>query len=119
MFAFSLSVSKKKKEMTVPQVALEKAQRQAAVPPVDHQIKAKDFIGRAKKRLLQHDVDIKPKNFQHLRVVGAGVGDRCPGLGTATQTLTDQCRPRGGLVQSHRLTHLRTKRFCLPSMAGV
>ena len=46
-------------EMTVLQVALEKAQRQAAVPPVDHQIKAtEDFIGRAKKRLLQHDVVI-------------------------------------------------------------
>ena len=30
-----------------------------AVPPVDHQIKAtEDFIGRAKKRLLQHDVVI-------------------------------------------------------------
>ena len=46
-------------EMQVLQVALEKAQRQAAVPPVDHQIKAtEDFIGRAKKRLLQHDVVI-------------------------------------------------------------
>ena len=45
--------------MTVLQVALEKAQRQAAVPPVDHQIKAtEDFIGRAKKRLLQHDIVI-------------------------------------------------------------
>ena len=46
-------------EMSVLQVALEKAQRQAAVPPVDHQIKdTEDFIGRAKKRLLQHDVVI-------------------------------------------------------------
>ena len=45
--------------MPVLHVALEKAQRQAAVPPVDHQIKAtEDFIGRAKKRLLQHDVVI-------------------------------------------------------------
>ena len=46
-------------DMSVLQVALEKAQRQASVPPVDHQIKAtEDFIGRAKKRLLQHDVVI-------------------------------------------------------------
>ena len=46
-------------EMSVLQVALEKAQRQAAVRPVDHQIKAtEDFIMRAKKRLLQHDVVI-------------------------------------------------------------
>ena len=46
-------------EMSILQVALDKAQRQAAVPPLDHQIKAtEDFIGRAKKRLLQHDVVI-------------------------------------------------------------
>ena len=44
-------------EMSVLLVALDKAQRQAAVPPLDHQIKAtEDFIGRAKKRLLQHVV---------------------------------------------------------------
>ena len=44
-------------EMSILQVALDKAQRQAAVPPVDHQIKAtEDFIERAKKRLLRHDV---------------------------------------------------------------
>ena len=46
-------------EMSILQVTLDKAQRQAAVPPLDHQIKAtEDFIGRAKKRLLQHDVVI-------------------------------------------------------------
>ena len=44
-------------EMSSLQVALDKAQRQAAVPPVDHQIKAtEDFIERAKKRLIRHDV---------------------------------------------------------------
>ena len=46
-------------EMSILQVALDKAQRQAAVPPVDHQIKAtEDFIERSKKRLIRHDVVI-------------------------------------------------------------
>ena len=44
-------------------------------------------------------------------------GDRWPGLGTANQTSTDQCRPRGGLCP-HRLTHLRTKRFWFSSIHG-
>ena len=38
--------------------ALEKAKRQAQVPPLEKQILATEYIARAKKRLLQHDATI-------------------------------------------------------------
>ena len=47
-------------ELQFLQAAFEKALRQSKIPPVGHQIKAtEEFIGRAKKRLVQHDAAIQ------------------------------------------------------------
>ena len=47
-------------ELQVLQVAFEKAEGLSKIPPVEHQIKGtEEFIGRAKKRLVQHDAAIQ------------------------------------------------------------
>ena len=47
-------------ELQVLQAAFAKAERLSKIPPVEHQITAtEEFIGRAKKRLVQHDVAIQ------------------------------------------------------------
>ena len=54
--------------MSILQVVLDKAQRQAAVPPVDHQIKAtEDSSGGPRSGCFKHDVDQRPRGWPSRR----------------------------------------------------